>query len=116
MADNQKGTPSAHDDRRPLADRVEAADGFIPALRGRLERGEYANLGPVDLGELSPLGDAELVLRVMLADWDHFDDLSPEQRDDFLVAARRLAVLRDLSTLVERLDGLRDGRVTAARR
>ena len=109
MADDRIGVPSARDDRRPLADRVKDLDGFVPELRGRLKRGEYANLGPVDLGELGPFGDPELALRVMLADWDHFDDLSPEQRDDYRVAARRLTVLADLDALRQRLDGRQGG-------
>jgi hypothetical protein len=109
MADDRIGVPSARDDRRPLADRVKDLDGFIPELRDRLHRGEYANLGPVDLGELAPFGDPELALRVMLADWDHFDDLSPEQRDDYGVAARRLNVLADLHAFRQRLDGRQGG-------
>jgi len=96
------------EDRRPLADRVKDLDGFIPELRGLLDRGDFANLHPVDLGELAPFGDPERALRVMLADWDHFDDLSPEQRDDYGVAARRLKVLADLHALQQRLDGRRD--------
>jgi hypothetical protein len=106
-ADNTD-VPSARDDRRPLADRVKDLDGFVPELRGRLDRGDYANLDPVDLGALSPLRDPELALRIMLADWDHFDHLTPEQRDDYLVAARRLKVLADLDALRKRLDGRAD--------
>ena len=110
MTIDPNGIPSARDARRPLADRVKDLDGFIPELRGRLDRGEYATLGPVDLGESAPLGDPELVLRIMLADWDHFDSLSPKQRDDYLVAARRLTVLADLHALWQRLDGREDSR------
>ncbi len=109
MTTGRNNVPPPRDGRRPLADRVKDLDGFIPELRGRLDRGEYANLGPVDLGELAPLSDPELALRVMLADWDHFDDLSPEQRDDYGVAARRLAVLADLHTLWWRVDGRLNG-------
>ncbi len=110
MTTGRDDVPSARDDRRPLADRVKDLDGFIPELQGRLDRGEYANLGPVDLGELSPLSNPQLALRIMLADWDHFDDLSPDQRDDYRVAARRLTVLADLHELQQRLDGREDGR------
>ena len=110
MTTGRDDVPSGHDDRRPLADRVKDLDGFIPELRGRLGRGEYANLGPIDLGESAPLGNPELALRVLLADWDHFDSLSPKQRDDYLVAARRLTVLADLHALWQRLDGREDGR------
>src|SRR4051794_19827378 len=110
MTTDPSGIPSTRDDRRPLADRVKDLDGFIPELRGRLHRGEYAGVGPVDLGESAPIGDPELVLRIMLADWDHFDDLGPEQRDDYLVAARRVQVLADLHALRQRLDGPEAGR------
>ena len=68
MTTGRDGVPSARDDRRPLADRVKDLDGFIPDLRGRLDRGAYAKLGPIDLGELAPLGDPELALRIILAD------------------------------------------------
>jgi hypothetical protein len=74
MTADHTDVPSARDDRRPVADRVKDLDGFIPELRERLNRGEYANLGPVNLGELSPLEDPEKALRIMLADWDHFDN------------------------------------------
>src|SRR4051794_12916061 len=104
MTTDPSNIPSERDHRRPLADRVKDLDGFIPELRGRLDRGEYANVGPVDLGEAAPLGDPERALRIMLADWDHFDNLAPEQRDDYMVAARRLQVLADLHALWQRLD------------
>ena len=110
MTTGRDDVPSARDDRRPLADRVKDLDGFIPELRGRLDRGEYDDLGPVDLGKLAPIGDPELALRIMLADWDHFDTLSPKQRDDYQVAARRLTVLADLSAFAKRLDGCVDER------
>ncbi len=110
MTTGRDDVPSARDDRRPLADRVKDLDGFIPELRGRLDRGQYSNVGSVDLGELAPLGDPELALRIMLADWDHFDSLSPEQRDDYLMAARRLTVLADLSAFAKLLDGRADER------
>jgi hypothetical protein len=108
MTADHTNVPTARDERRPLADRVKDLDGFVPELRGRLDRGEFANLGPVDLGELAPFGDPELALRVLLADWDHFDDLSPEQRDDYSVAARRLKVLADLDAFRQRLGGRAD--------
>jgi len=44
----------------------------------------------------------------MLADWDHFDNLTPEQRDDYSMAARRLQVLADLDAFRQRLDGRAD--------
>ncbi len=110
MTADHTNVPSARDDRRPLADRVKDLDGFVSELRARLDRGEYANLGPVNLGELSPLGDPEKALRIMLADWDHFDTLSPEQRDDYRMAARRLTVLADISAFAKLLDGRVDAR------
>jgi hypothetical protein len=105
MATEHSGVPSPRDDRRPLADRVKDLDGFIPELRGRLDRGEYAGLGHVDLGQAAPLGDPELVLRILLADWDHFDDLPRARRNDYRVASRRLTALADLDALRQQLDG-----------
>jgi hypothetical protein len=99
--------PSGRVDRRPLADRVKDLDGFVSELRGRLDRGDYVNLGPVDLGAPPPLQESELAQRIMLADWDHFDNLTPKRRDDYAVAARRLKVLADLHALRQRLDQAR---------
>src|SRR5215207_6580197 len=102
MMNHPKRPTSARDVDRPLSDYLEHLGGFVRELRERFTLGEYARLGPVDLGEWAPLRDPELVVRIMLADWDHFDDLSPEQRNDFLVAVRRLSVLLDLRTLEQR--------------
>ena len=79
-------------------------DKLIRELHARLARGEFKGLGPVTFRDGSTLPDAELVVRIMLADWSHYDDLPPEQRDDLFVRARRLALLEDLRALVVTLD------------
>ena len=82
---------------------VGSGDGeFIREVRGRLARGDFAGLGPVGVhgGTL----DASLAVRIMLADWHHFDDLPAAQRDDMLLVARRRLVLSDLRALVATLD------------
>ena len=88
-----------------MTDVAASADGFIRAVHARLARGDFAGLGPVGVhgGTL----DAELAVRIMLADWCHFDDLPAEQRDDVLMVARRRGVLHDLRELVATLDARR---------
>ncbi len=64
---------------------------WIEALRGRVAHGELDGQGSIDVGNGAlPVG---LAARIMLADLDHFDDLTPEQRNDPQVMARRLRLL-----------------------
>ena len=74
---------------------------WIAALRGRLARGELANFGTLELADGTPRLPGELLVRIMLADLDHFDDLAPERRRERAVVARRLALLNDLRRLRE---------------
>ena len=71
---------------------------WIAELRGRLARGEFADGGPIEVGGVS-LPGVELAVRVVLADLDHYDDLTLEQRRDLLVVARRRLLLEDLRRL-----------------
>ncbi len=74
---------------------------WIAALRARLARGELDGQGSIHIGGGTlPVG---LAARIMLADLDHFDDLTPEQRRDPLVMARRLHLLGDLCELRARI-------------
>ncbi len=74
---------------------------WIDALRDRLARGELDGQGSFDTGDgVLPVG---LAARIMLADLDHFDDLTPEQRRDPLVMSRRLHLLADLWELRARI-------------
>jgi hypothetical protein len=49
---------------------------WIDALHGRLERGDLADLGPVEIGYGTKALPAELAIRIKLADLDGFDDLA----------------------------------------
>lgn len=103
----RRNDPSQSDGEHSTADVAARADGFIPGVRARLERGEFAGLGPVTFRDGGTLPDAAIALRIMLADWQHFDDLPAEQRDDVLMVARRRGVLHDLRELVATLDARR---------
>ena len=81
----------------------DGLDTWTAALRDRLARGELDGRTPVTIGGLR-LPSAELAARIMLADLDHYDDLTPEQRRDMLVEARRLLLLRDFRQLRDLLD------------
>lgn len=77
-------------------------DGWIAELRDRVARGELDGRTSVTIGGLR-LPSAELAARIMLADLDHYDDLSPEERSDWLLEARRLMLLGDFRQLREQL-------------
>lgn len=90
----RRGTP------RASIPRVETQelDGWILDLRGRVARGELRGVGPIPVDGAAVLGTA-MVVRIMLADLDHYDDLPPEQRQDLLVEARRRLLLHDFRRL-----------------
>jgi hypothetical protein len=73
-------------------------DAWIAELRDRLARGELDGGAPIEIGGLR-LPSAQLAARIMVADLDHYDDLSPEERGDWLVEARRGMLLRDFRRL-----------------
>ncbi len=75
---------------------------WITELRRRLARGEFADGGPIEVGDVV-LSSVELAVKVMLADLDHYDDLSLEQRRDLLTVARRRLLLEDLRDLREQI-------------
>ena len=77
-------------------------DEWISDLRDRVARGELDGLGPIPLDGAAVVG-TETVVRIMLADLDHYDDLPPEQRQDLLVQARRGLLLRDFRQLREHI-------------
>ncbi len=92
------GRPSGHVLR---VQRMEADPedilAWLAALRRRVERGELAALGPYET-EDGVLG-MDLTARIMLADLDHYRDLSPEQRHDPAVIARHVSLLEDFRRL-----------------
>ena len=74
---------------------------WIASVRERLARGELADLGPMHvLDGYRPL-PGELFVRIMLADYDHYDDLPPARRREPAIVAQRLALLEDLRRLCE---------------
>ena len=76
---------------------------WVDELRGRLERGDLADLGPIDPGDGSGPLPGELRVRIMLADLDHHADLPLERRREPLIRARRRRLLEDLRRLRERI-------------
>ncbi|MDP8923248.1 MAG: hypothetical protein M3O34_10295 [Chloroflexota bacterium] len=70
-------------------------DAWIAELRGRVARGELDDLPPIDMDGAPELGTAAVV-RILLSDLDDCEALTPEQRRDPLVIARRLYLLGDL--------------------
>ena len=87
---------------RPRCVERSELDAWISDLRGRVARGELDGLGTIPLDGAAVLGTATVV-RIMLADLDHYDDLPPEQRHDLLVEARRRMLLRDIARLREHI-------------
>ncbi len=77
-------------------------DAWISDLRGRVARRELDDRGPLPLDGAAVLGTATIV-RIMLADLDHYDDLPHEQRQDVLVEARHRLLLHDFRRLREQI-------------
>ena len=77
-------------------------DAWISDLRVRVARGELDGLGSIPVDGSASLGTVTVV-RIMLADLDHYDDLTPEQRQDPLVEARRRLLLADFRPLREQI-------------
>jgi hypothetical protein len=76
-------------------------DAWIAELRGRLARRELDGLGQWD--EAGGTLSADLVVSIMLADLDHYDDLAPEQREAPSIVARRDLLVQDFQRLRERI-------------
>jgi len=76
---------------------------WIADLRARLDRGELATLGPVDVGHGTQILPAQDTVRIMLADLDGFDEMPPDEAGDPVNVARRdilLTSFRILRTLI----------------
>ena len=76
---------------------------WIADLRARLDRGDLATLGPVDVGHGTDALPAQDTVRIMLADLDDFADMTPDEANDPVSVARRGVLLisfRILRTLI----------------
>ena len=82
-----------------VADGLEA---WITALRARLTRGELRDLGPVTLSDGKKL-PAELAVKLLLNDLDHFENLPRSWGNDPLKVVRRRLLLHDLQDLRRQL-------------
>jgi hypothetical protein len=78
-------TPSAERAVTP----TDALMAWIAELRARLDRGDLAQLPPVDIGHGTDILPAEHTVRIMLADLDDFDDMDPNETADPVNVARR---------------------------
>jgi hypothetical protein len=77
---------------------------WIADLRARLDRGDLATLGPVDVGHGTDVLPAQDNIRIMLADLDGFDEMTPDEANDPVKVARRdvlLTAFRILRTLID---------------
>jgi hypothetical protein len=83
---------TTHDDELAL---------WIATVRERLTSGALADLAPISVGEGYPSLPGELYVRIMVADYDHYDDLTLERRRAPETVALRLALLADLRRLRE---------------
>lgn len=72
---------------------------WIDDLRHRLADGGLAGIGPIDIGDGTAHLPGETVIRVMLADLDHLDELPPEAREWTDAPSRRTALLDDFRRL-----------------
>ena len=86
----------------PGADDLAA---FIADLRGRLERGELADVPPIDLGNALTLSNVERAVRRMLQDVEMFRAMDPAERALPHSRARRVFLAGGLRRLRERLPG-----------
>jgi hypothetical protein len=73
---------------------------WIADLRARLDRGELATLGPVDVGHGTDALPAQDTVRIMLADLDDLEDMTPDEADDPVNVARRDVLLTSFRILI----------------
>jgi hypothetical protein len=82
---------------------MDGLTAWITALRGRLAPGELTALPPMQPLQGEPGLPGELVVRIMLADLDHYGDLPTRRQREWTVVARKLALLADLQQLCARI-------------
>ena len=74
---------------------------WIATVKERLARGEMADLGPMDVLNGFPPLPGELFVRIMVADYDHYDDFPLARRREPTMVVQRLALVADLRRLRE---------------
>jgi hypothetical protein len=91
----------------PIATRDLPPDDKLAAwivdLRARVDRGELATVGSVDVGHGTDAMPAQDTVRIMLADPDDFEDMTPDEAIHPVNVARRdvpLTSFRILRTLI----------------
>lgn len=72
---------------------------WIMDLRVRLDRGDLATSGPVDVGHGTDVLPAQDTVRIMLADLDGFDEMTPDEANDPVNVARRDVLLTQFRIL-----------------
>src|SRR3954451_21014906 len=98
---------------------------WIRALRKCLVHGGLATVAPVDIGQGTHSLSAERIVRIMLADLDGYDDMTPAETNDPVNVARRVGLLGDFRMLRILIGGsvalgvdgpraMRDARTTGA--
>jgi hypothetical protein len=78
-------------------------DAWIADLRARLDRGDLATLDPVDVGHGTHILPAQDTIRIMLADLDGLDELTPDEANNPVNVAHRDVLIinfRILRTLI----------------
>ena len=77
---------------------------WIADLRSRSNRGDLAKLGPTDFSDGLPALSAEHAVKLMLADLDELDEMTPDEAKDPVNIARRASLLADFRLLQFLLD------------
>lgn len=77
----------------------DGLEAWIVELRARFERGDLAMLARIDIGHGMHELPAELVVQIMLADLESFDDMTPEEASDPVNVAHRSSLLSDFRLL-----------------
>ena len=76
---------------------------WIESVSERLACGEFAGLPAIPVGPGMPSLPGEMFVRIMLADYDHYDDLSLERRRERWTIHMRIALLHDLRQLRDQI-------------
>ena len=77
---------------------------WISELRARLDHGDLQTLLPTDLGHGIHASRSMHAIRIMLADLDRFQDMTPGEVVDPVIVSRRTCLLADFRVLRFLLD------------